>query len=141
MSLTAFLAENALRVENVKYVVSKRFLDENGEPVSWEIRAISSEEDEKLRKSCTKKVQIPGKKNQYMSETDYNQYIGKLLVACTVFPNLNDTDLQDSYHIMGAENLLKTMLTAGEYANYAEKVQEVCGFDTTMQDEADDAKN
>lgn len=141
MSLTAFLAENALKVENVKCVVSNRFLDENGEPILWEIRAISSEEDERLRKACTKKVQIPGKKNQYMSETDYNQYIGKLLTTCTVFPNLKDTALQDSYHVMGAENLLKTMLTAGEYANYAEKVQEVCGFDTTLQDEADDAKN
>ena len=29
MSLTAFLAKNALKVENVKFVPSKRFVDEN----------------------------------------------------------------------------------------------------------------
>lgn len=33
MNLSAFLAENALKIESVKYVVSKRFLDENGEPI------------------------------------------------------------------------------------------------------------
>ena len=33
------------------------------------------------------------------------------------------------------------MLTPGEYAEYLTKIQEVCGFDTTMQDEVDEAKN
>ena len=42
---------------------------------------------------------------------------------------------------MGAEARLKTMLTPGEYADYVLKVQEVCGFDTPLQDEVDDAKN
>ena len=68
-------------------------------------------------------------------------YLGKLAVACTVFPNLNDKELQDSYKVMGADALLKTMLTPGEYAEYLTKIQEVCGFDTTMQDEVDEAKN
>ena len=31
MSLSAFLAENALSVENVKFVASKRFLSDNHE--------------------------------------------------------------------------------------------------------------
>lgn len=71
----------------------------------------------------------------------YDLYLGKLAVACTVFPNLNDKELQDSYKVMGADALLKTMLTPGEYAEYLTKIQEVCGFDTTMQDEVDEAKN
>ncbi len=141
MSLSAFLAENALTVENIKYVVSKRFLDENKNPISWEVKTITSTEDEALRKSCAKRVPVPGKKNQYQREIDYDQYLGKLAVACTVFPNLNDKELQDSYHVMGADALLKTMLTPGEYAEYLVKIQEVCGFDTAMQDEVDEAKN
>ena len=52
-----------------------------------------------------------------------------------------DKELQDSYKVMGADALLKTMLTPGEYAEYLTKIQEVCGFDTTMQDEVDEAKN
>ena len=62
-------------------------------------------------------------------------------MACTVFPNLNDAGLQDSYKVMGAEALLKAMLTPGEYADYLNKVQEICGFDITLQDEVDEAKN
>lgn len=141
MDLTAFLADNALKVKNESYAVSERFLDSNGEPVKWEIKAISGEEDDALRRTYTKRVRVPGKKNQYTSEIDLNAYIAALLVTCTVFPNLNDTTLQDSYHVMGAEKLLKAMLTAGEYANYAEKVQQVCGFTETLQDEVDEAKN
>ena len=42
---------------------------------------------------------------------------------------------------MGAEQLLRAMLTAGEYAAYLDKVQEVCGFSRTMEDEVEEAKN
>ena len=142
MSLTAFLAKNALKVDNVKFVTSKRFVDETtGKPMEWEIKAITGTEDEAIRKSCAKRVPIPGKKNQYQKETDYDMYLGKLAVACTVFPNLNDQELQDSYKVMGAEALLKTMLTPGEYADYLQEVQEVCGFETDFQDAVNDAKN
>lgn len=141
MSLSAFLSQNALKVDNIKHVVSHRFLDENGKPIEWEIKCITSTEDEGLRKSCLKRVPIPGKKNQYQRETDYDQYLGKLAVTCTVYPNLNDKELQDSYSVMGAEALLKTMLTPGEYADYLTKIQEVNGFETTLQEEVDEAKN
>lgn len=141
MSLSMFLAENALETENVKFVASKRFVGEDGKPAQWEIKAINGAEDESLRRACVKRVPIPGKKNQYQKETDYDTYLGKLAVACTVFPNLNDAALQNSYKVMGAEALLKTMLTPGEYVDYISKVQEVCGFDTSFQEEVDEAKN
>lgn len=141
MSLSAFLAQNAVKVENIKFAASPRFLDEAGKPMQWEIKTITSTEDEELRKSCSKRVPFPGRKNQYQKETDFDQYLGKLAVACTVYPNLDDKELQDSYQVMGAERLLKTMLTPGEYANYVGKIQEVCGFDISLQDEVDEAKN
>lgn len=111
MNLSAFLAENALAVENVKFAASKRFMGDDGKPMLWEIKTITGTEDEALRKSCAKRVPIPGKKNQYQKETDYDMYLGKLAVACTVFPDLNNKELQDSYKVMGADALLKTMLT------------------------------
>lgn len=140
-TLSAFLAENALTVEHIKFPASTRFLDEKKKPMEWEIKTISATEDEGLRKACSKRVPIPGKKNQYQRETDYDMYLGKLAVACTVFPDLNSATLQESYHVMGGEALLKAMLTPGEYANYVSKVQEVCGFDTTLQEAVDEAKN
>jgi len=43
--------------------------------------------------------------------------------------------------VMGADLLVKKMLTAGEYAALMEKVQEVNGFDKDMAELIDDAKN
>lgn len=140
-TLSGFLAENALAVDHVKFAVSPRFLDEKKKPILWEIKTITATEDEALRKACTKRVPVPGKKNQYQRETDYDMYLGKLAVACTVFPDLKSATLQESYHVMGEETLLKAMLTPGEYADYLSKIQEVCGFDTTLQEEVDEAKN
>lgn len=140
-NLSGFLAQNALKVENVKYVVSKRFLDENGQPIPWEIRCITSTEDEALRKACTKRVPVPGKRNQFTPETDYNLYLGKLAAKCTAYPNLDDAELQNSYGVMGADALLKTMLTPGEYADYLTKVQEVNGFEVSFEEAVDEAKN
>ena len=141
MSLSAFLAENAVAVENVKYAASKRFVGEDGCPVEWEIKAISGSEDEVLRRACVKRALIPGRRNQYQRETDYDMYMGKLAAAGTVVPNLQDKELQDSYRVVGEEALLKTMLTPGEYAEYVGRVQEVCGFEASLQDEVDEAIN
>lgn len=141
MTLSSFLAENAVKVDNIHHVASKRFLDENGQPIEWILQTITGMEDEELRKSCAVRVPVPGKKGQYQRETDYDKYLGKLAAACTVYPDLNNAELQASYHVNGAEALLKSMLTPGEYADYMTKVQEICGFDVLFEDEVDEAKN
>ena len=105
MSLSAFLAENAAAVENVKSVVSKRFVGEDGQPVAWEIKAISGSEDEALRRACVKRALVPGRRNQYQRETDYDMYMGKLAAACTVFPNLKNQELQDSSRRANMRNI------------------------------------
>lgn len=139
-NLTAFLAQNVIKVENVKYAASKRIVHE-GKPVEWEIGSITSDEDELLRKSCTKRMPVPGKRNMYTPETDFSQYLVKLAVRCTIFPNLNDVELQNSYGVMGAETLLKVMLSPGEYGDYAAKVQEINGFNVPLEDAVEEAKN
>lgn len=140
-NLTAFLSQNAIKIENEKHVVSKRFLDENKEPMKWEIQSVTSQEDEILRKLCTKRLPIPGKKNQFTNETDYTKYVGLLAVKCTVYPNLNDAQLQDSYGVMGADELLKTMLLPGEYADYLSLVQKINGFEQSFEEKVEEAKN
>ena len=91
-NLTAFLAQNAKQVENVKLVVSDRFTDEDGKPLEWEVRCISSREDETLRRDCQYRVQVPGKRGSFRQEFDNVLYLAKLAAACTVYPNLNDND-------------------------------------------------
>ena len=141
MGLSAFLAKNAERPQTVRWAASPRFCGEDGAPELWELRCLSAEEDESLRRSCAHCVPLPGRRGQFMTETDAGEYLGRLAAACTVYPDLNDRALQDSYGVMGAEQLLRAMLTAGEYAAYLDKVQEVCGFSRTMEDEVEEAKN
>lgn len=137
---SVFMAGNAKGNENVKYVASKRF-EAKGKPVEWEIQAISSELDEAIRKECTKKVPIAGKRGQYNQETDTDKYLGRVCVACTVYPNLNDAELQDSYGVKSGDALLKKMLLPGEYIEYKAKVMEVNGYDMSMEELVDEAKN
>ena len=68
-------------------------------------------------------------------------YFCKLAAACTVLPNLNDKELQDSYGVMSAEQLLKVMLSVGEYNTLLWKTQEVNQMEISLQDKVDDAKN
>ena len=126
--------------ETTKYVASKRFT-KDGKPVEWEIKPIDSDLDEALRKECTKKIPVHGKRGQYTQETDTDKYIAKICVACTVYPNLNDAELQDSYGVKSGEALLKKMLLPGEYTEFKAKVMEVNGYDMSMEELVDEAKN
>ena len=129
-----------LIMDSLKVVISDRFVGEDGKPLEWEIRAIGNETDDELRNQCTSQVKI--KKNVYMPKLDYTEYLKKLLVACVVYPNLNNKELQDSYTVMSAEELLSAMLLPGEYNALAEKVQEICGFDKDiMEEKIEEAKN
>lgn len=140
--LTAFFAGNAISIENVKYVASKRFIDpETKAPIEWELSAIESAVDEEIRKECTIKKPIVGKRGQYTNDLDTDKYIGRVCARCTVYPNLNNAELQKSYGVQGSDALLKKMLNIGEYAEYKAKVMELNGFDTTMEELVDEAKN
>ena len=135
-----FMAGNAAKDETVKYVASKRFAVK-GKPVEWEIKAIDSDMDEAIRKECTKRVPIAGKRSQYNQETDTDKYIGRMCVASIVYPNLNDAALQDSYGVKSGDALLKKMLKPGEYTELKAKVMEVNGYDMSMEELVDEAKN
>lgn len=137
--LSAFMSANALKIENEKFVVSKRFTDKDGNPMEWELRGINSAEDEQIRKSSTKR--IPQKGRTASTEVDYNLYLSKLTTSCVVFPDLHDAELQNSYGVMGAEDLLKVMLTPGENAALIKAIQKLNGFDNAMEDLVEEAKN
>ncbi|MCK5130157.1 MAG: phage portal protein [Clostridiales bacterium] len=138
--LRAFMASNVESEEEIEFVVSPRF-NIKGEPVKWRLSAITSKEDEALRKECTRKVPIAGRRGQRIPETDVNEYLGKMVVACVIHPNLNDKALQDSYNVMGASELLKTMLKPGEYSELTAKIQEINGYDVSMEEKIEEAKN
>jgi hypothetical protein len=139
--LTAFLKQNIIEVENIKYVASKRILDKEGKPEKWELRAITSKEDDDIIKSCTKRVPVPGKKGQFMAETDQTKYVAEMCAKSIIYPNLNDKVVQDSFGVMCATDLLKEMLTPGEYTELSKKITELNGYDMSFEEKVEEAKN
>ncbi|MEG1491388.1 MAG: phage portal protein [Oscillospiraceae bacterium] len=140
-NLSAFLAQNARKVENEKCVASQRFMGEDGKAVEWEICCITAGENEKLRKSCMRQVLVSGgRKGQTTTSFDAGHYQALISARCTVFPNLNSAELQDSYGVKSAEELITTMLTSGEFEDFSARVLEVNGFQNT-EELVDEAKN
>lgn len=138
MNLNTFL--NPIKEENIKYIASNRFV-EDGKPVEWELKALGSAEAEQLKRKCMVKVAVTGKKGQFTQEFDGLKYTGLLAAACTINPNLNNAELQNAYGVMGPDELLKKMLNVGEYDAYLSKVQEINGFNNSVEDLVDEAKN
>ena len=64
-----------------------------------------------------------------------------MTLAMVVYPDLNDEALQTSYGAIGAEDLLKKMLTPGELADLYLVANEVNDFKVGMNDKIKEAKN
>lgn len=133
--LSAFLWQNAKKIENVKYAVSPRFTDEEtGQAAMWEIRAVTAAKNAEIRRESIREAR--GGAPAFDAET----YLMRLCAECTVYPNLNDAALQESYRVMGAPALIGAMLTPAEFEAYCERVMEVNGFKTDAE-MVDEAKN
>ena len=140
-NFSAFFAQNKLKPETVKLAVSNNFVDENGKPLEWELRVLTAKEDIDIRRASTHKVKAPGKSTVYSQELDTNLYLAKMTAASVTYPDLNNAELQNSYGVMGAENLLEVMLSAGEYIALSGKVAEINGFTTSVDELVEEAKN
>ena len=141
-NLSMFLKKNKKMRSNAFYQASASFVDENGKPIMWEVRPLTTAEDEVIRDECTVDVPIPGKKGQFRAKIDVNAYMAKQMVAAIVFPDLNNAELQDSYGVMTPDALLKEMIDdPSEYMEFASFIRENSGFDKDLTEEIEEAKN
>lgn len=141
-NLTLFLKKNKKVRANAFYPATKSILDEKGEPVKWEIRPLTTAEDEQIRNDCTYDAPVPGKRGQYRTKIDVNAYLNKQMCAAIVFPDLRNAELQDSYGVKTPEELLKQLVDSpSEYVDLQQFVQNLSGFDTDMTAEIEEAKN
>lgn len=141
-NLTLFLKKNKKVRANAFYPATKSILDEKGEPVKWEIRPLTTTEDEQIRNDCTYDAPVPGKRGQYRTKIDVNAYLNKQMCAAIVFPDLRNAELQDSYGVKTPEDLLKALVDdPAEFADLREFIQEISGFSTDLTEEVQEAKN
>lgn len=137
-----FMKANKVVKENEMYAVTKSLCDENGKPLEWEFKHITSKENEEFRESCTIDVPVAGKPNMYRPKLKSGLYICKMIAASIVVPDLYDAELQDSYGVKTPEDLLMAMVDdPGEYNSLASYVQKFQGFNVSLEEKVDAAKN
>lgn len=136
----AFMAENAIKYNEVEYVASERFVDENGKPIPWRFRILTEAENNKIRNQCIRRV-TDAKTRQTTTEVNRDKYNDMLIEKCVIYPNLNDAALQESYGAVGAVELAKTMLMPGEYTDLILAVDEANDFESGMAEKIRRVKN
>lgn len=139
-NLSAFLKQNVEVVNETEYVASKRIKDANGEPIAWKIKTLATDETEKMRKKYTKRItdRITRQTEERFDMTSYNE---ELLSKAITYPNLYDAELQDSWGVTEPVDLVKAMLTPGEYADLLAAATEAQGYDVGMEDKVKEVKN
>lgn len=141
-NLNLFLKKNKIQKENTTYAATKSLCDEKGNALLWEIKPLTTKENEDIREGCTFEIPVKGKPNLFRPKVNTNLYIAKMIVSSIVEPNLYNAELQDSYGVKTPEDLLKEMINdPGEYNEFAAFVQQFNGFNTTMEDKVEEAKN
>lgn len=140
-SLSAFMKPEALERVREKFVASERFKDEEGKPVEWELVAPTPKELSDIMDACTRRIPVNRARTQFTQETDRSLYLCRMVAAAVKYPNLNDPELQEFYHVKCAEDLVRTMLHPGEYDALLQKVSEMSGYEQAFQSEVEYVKN
>lgn len=142
-NLSAFFAQNAEQPKEVVKEISSRFKNKDGEPIPFVFKAITPAKDTEIQnKSIIKKPILQGpKKGQFNQEFDAIKYQLLMTIESIVFPNLKDVELQNSYGVMGEEELYNAMLLPAESVKAYEAAQKANGYEHEMKDLVEDVKN
>ena len=135
----AFLKTNKIEKQNEFIPVSQSFQDKDGNAMLWEVRQLTNEEMKHIKKTCVK--QTRDKKGNVSMETDTDKMLGLMAATSTVYPDLKNAELQNSYSVMGEVALLEAMLSAGELLAYEQEINRINGFDVSFDDKVEEAKN
>lgn len=141
-NLRAFLKTNKKVKPNTFYVATKSLCGEDGKPLEWEIKAVTTKESEAIREECMFEVPVKGKPNQYRHKMDTKAYMAKLAVKGIVFPDLYDAELQDSYGVRTPEDLIVEMVdNPTEYGELITFIQNYSELTDGLNEKISKAKN
>lgn len=119
--------------ETQEVLISKRFLDEDGKPVPFKIRALSQEENARISRQSMRLVR-GGKRGE--KELDSEVYTNRIIVAATVEPDFSSEAMCKAYGTMDPIEVPGKMLYAGEYKRLMDAIMELSHFDDDLEDEA-----
>lgn len=139
--LQDFLNKNSMVSEETTEVpLSNRFVDESGELLKFKIKAIPMSVYKSIQKECTKTNPKKG-----TSEIDVSTLYEKLVIEGTVDPNFKDKESIESsgisYSINAPSQYLNKVLKSGEIIKLSDEILTLSGFNNSMEDLVEEAKN
>jgi hypothetical protein len=140
LDLSFFMPGKAEVVEEVKAPISKRFKDKDGNIIPFIFKPISTERVDEIEKMSMRNVV---RKNRVVGkEVDQARFMARIAVETTVYPNFKAEKLRKAYKTEDPVEVAKKVLhVAGEYAEWIAKASEVNGFDDSIDDLEEVAKN
>lgn len=120
--LSAFLHPTHTE-ETIEVVISDRFLDENGEPVKFKLKAISPEKLNMIQKRSTR----TNKRGE--QSIDNQQCLNRCIVEACIEPDFKNKELCEHYGTIDPVDLPQKMLLLREYQKLATAFIELNGLD------------
>jgi hypothetical protein len=135
--LSFFLKENKAKRENAFFAATKSLVGKDGEPLLWEVRPVSTREDEAVREECTFFDAQTGR-----FRLNASLYMAKIAAVAVVEPNLYNANLQNSYDVSTPEELIREMIdNPAEYQAFVKFVQGLGDAGVSMSERVENAKN
>lgn len=140
MDLSFFMPGKAEVVEEVKAPISARFKDKEGKLIPFVFKPISTERVDEIEKMSMKNIV---RKNRVVGkEVDQARFMARIAVETTVYPDFKAAELRKAYKTEDPVEVAKKVLhVAGEYAEWIAKASEVNGFEDSIEDLEEIAKN
>ncbi|HLR92405.1 MAG TPA: hypothetical protein VK048_05030 [Atopostipes sp.] len=140
MDLSFFMPGKAEQVEVVEAPISQRFKDAKGKIIPFQFKPITTDRVDELEKFHTKPV-IKGNK-KVGERVDQARFMAHIAVESTIYPNFKDEKMRKAYKSEDPIEIAKKVLNVvGEYTNWMSKASEVNGFEDSLDDLEEIAKN
>lgn len=125
--------EKFLQLPDVSDIVEEVYVSER--LGKFKVRAMTAEEHGSYQKRAQGKVAKGG--------IDFDSGKFNLLVVAgqTVYPDFSNAELLQKAKCATATEFIKRKLKAGEIAELSEKICEISGFETDINNEVEEAKN
>lgn len=138
-TVKGFLRQNKRVRENAKCSLSDAFLSSEGKPLEWELKPVTTEENNDIIDACTYEAVT---KKGIETRLKIGKYNALLVASAVVYPDLYSAELQDSYGVTKPEELILKMLDSPADFNAAlELVTKISGLEKMLEDKVDEAKN
>ena len=125
MPVNPFLKQNKKKREPIKIYVSDLWVDENGEPIPFILKMISSKRAEEITEECQVPVIDPQTRRKIGQEVDQKLVQETILVESIVQPDLTDKETQASWDAKTPMESLTNMLDFDEKATLLKEFNKV----------------